>query len=262
MKYAIVSDIHANLEALTSVLDDVSAHDVDRLICLGDVVGYNANPCECIDILRDTGCLVLRGNHDAYAVSGEIPAVVNNRARLSLEWTREQLSSDHWQWLSNLPMHRRIGGFEVVHASLHQPEDWNYVTNAIEAILHFHFQQTGLCFFGHIHSQLYFTTEKRKTYKDFGTLRLDREQQYLVNVGSVGQPRSDDKRAEYVIYDTRTNQIETRKVEYDIEQACDKIRRAGLPEHNALRLKKTDKEVMAALKQSQEKTSEPQAKAG
>lgn len=248
MKYAILSDVHANLEALQSVLEDARSRGVTRFICLGDVVGYNANPEECVDIIRDLGCPVVMGNHDAYTVADEIPETVNGRARKSLEWTREHIRPDQRDWLANLPLQRRVGPLEIVHASMHQPEDWNYVLNAIEAILHFHFQETSLCFFGHTHNPMYFCTKERKTYKDYERIELEAGERYFVNAGSVGQPRGDDKRAQYALYDTRARVVEFHRVEYDVSAACEKIRAAGLPEHNALRLEKSDMDAAAALK--------------
>lgn len=254
MKYGILSDIHANLEALTSVLNDARSRGIKRFICLGDIVGYNANPAACLDIIRDLNCAVVKGNHDAYASGDIIPEGVNDRARASLEWTRENLRSDQLQWLRSLPMQRRVGDIEIVHASMYESENWHYVVNGIEAILHFHFQKSRLCFYGHIHQQIYFSTEERRTHRDYEKFSLEGDHQYFVNVGSVGQPRSDDKRAEYVVYDTQKKSIEPYKVEYDIEEACRKIREAGLPEHNALRLQKPDAEVALAM-QNQMKTA-------
>ena len=138
MKYGILSDIHANLEALTSVLEDARAAGVKRFICLGDIVGYNANPSECLDIIRGLSCAVVKGNHDAYASGDEIPEGVNGRARESLEWTREKLSSEQLEWLEGLPMQRRIGDLEIVHASMYEPENWHYVVNGIEAVSYTH----------------------------------------------------------------------------------------------------------------------------
>lgn len=248
MKYAILSDVHANLEALESVLEHARGCGVKRFICLGDVVGYNADPEACVDIIRGLGCPVVMGNHDAYTVAEDVPESVNGRARRSLEWTRDHIRPDQRDWLMHLPMQRRVGPFEIVHASLHEPESWNYVFNAIEAILHFHFQDTPLCFFGHTHAPMYFCTEERKTYKDYDTIELKPGEKYLVNAGSVGQPRGDDKRAQYVVYDTRDRVAEFQRVEYDVATTCEKIRAAGLPEHNALRLEKSDMEAAAALK--------------
>ncbi|MBT8037729.1 MAG: metallophosphatase family protein [Verrucomicrobiae bacterium] len=252
MKYAILSDIHANLEALTSVLEDARAHGVTHFICLGDVVGYNANPSECVDIIRALDCPVLMGNHDAYMVADEIPEIVNDRARKSLEWTRTQMTPDQHEWLAQLPLQRRVGAFEIVHASLHDPEMWNYVVNATEAIVHFHFQETPLCFYGHTHHPMYFSIKERVTHKGFDRIELKDDDQYLVNVGSVGQPRGEDKRAQYVIYDSVERVVEMRFVDYDVALTCQKIREAGLPEHNAIRLEKSDIDAAAALKQIEE----------
>ncbi len=245
MKYAILSDIHSNLEALESVMADARAQGVKHFICLGDIVGYNANPSECIDIIRSLGCTTVMGNHDAYTVADEIPDVVNGRARRSLEWTRENITPEQYDWLHALPMQRRVGNFQIVHASLHEPDQWNYVVNAMEASLHFHFQHTPLCFFGHTHQPSFFSTKKQKTYRDYTRIDLKPEYKYLINVGSVGQPRQEDKRAQYAIYDTREHTVIMRKVLYNISLACKKIRAAGLPEHNALRLEKSELEAAA-----------------
>lgn len=249
MKYGIISDIHANLEALTSVLDDARSKGIKRFICLGDIVGYNANPAACVDIIRGLNCACVKGNHDAYASGDEIPDGVNGRARHSLEWTRENLRPAQQEWLQNLPMMRRVGDIEIVHSSMYEPDNWHYVVNGIDAILHFHFQKTHICFYGHIHHQIYFSSEDRKTHRDFEKFSIEGDTQYFVNVGSVGQPRSDDKRAEYVVYDTHERSIESCKVEYDIEKACSKIREAGLPEHNALRLLKPTPEIQKAMEE-------------
>ncbi len=248
MKYAIISDVHANLEALESVLEDARARGVKHFICLGDLVGYNADPEACVDIIRDLGCPVVMGNHDAYTVAEEIPEIVNGRARESLEWTRNHIRPDQHEWLTHLPMQRRVGPLQLVHASLHEPDNWNYVLNAIEAILHFHFQDSPVCFFGHTHMPMYFSTKERKTHKEFERIELEPGERYLVNAGSVGQPRGDDKRAQYITYDTREKVVDFHRVKYDVKKTCEKIRSAGLPEHNALRLEKNDLEAAAALK--------------
>jgi diadenosine tetraphosphatase ApaH/serine/threonine PP2A family protein phosphatase len=252
MKYAIISDVHANLEALTSVIDDARTRGVKHFLCLGDVVGYNANPCECIEVIRRLGGPVIMGNHDSYAVVAEIPSEVNGRARESMVWTRDQLNKEHHAWLSALKLMRRVGSFELVHSSMNDPEAWNYVTDAFEATLHFKMQETPLCFYGHTHRPMYFTTKERKTFKDFERIELEHGFKYYVNVGSVGQPRGDDKRAQYAIYDTEEKIVDLCRVEYDIATACKKIRAAGLPEHNALRLEISEIEATEILKQQAE----------
>ena len=248
MKYGILSDIHANLEALKSVIADAKSRGVQRFLCLGDIVGYNANPAECVDIIRDLGCQVIMGNHDFYTIADEIPSAVNGRARTSLEWTRKNIRPDQAEWLAKLPMERRVGSFEIVHASMNESSQWNYILNAIDAILHFHCQKTSLCFYGHTHSPMYFTNKERKTFRGIEHIELEEDVSYLINVGSVGQPRGEDKRAQYAIYDTLANTVDMHRVEYDVALTCKKIREAGLPEHNALRLEKSDSEASAALK--------------
>jgi predicted phosphodiesterase len=155
-RYAILGDIHANLEALTAVLKDARSQHCFRFACVGDVVGYNANPRECLEILRDLGMPCVKGNHDEYASWESRLDGLNGRAAAAILWTRQQLSSSDKQWLRDLRFIRLISSFSIVHATLDGPQRWGYVFDKWAAAASFSYQNTAVCFFGHTHLPLAF----------------------------------------------------------------------------------------------------------
>lgn len=235
--FAILGDIHANLDALNVVLDDCRAQGVTDFLCTGDVVGYNACPRECMKIVRSLGCPVVVGNHDYYVASQQNLDDFNPAAAAVVEWTREQLSEDDINWLRNLPFTVTQMGVTLVHSTMDNPESFGYVFDNLQAEANFLMQKTPVCFHGHTHCPMIYEKSMNGVFRidpqDF-TLPIGRK--YFVNVGSVGQPRDGDPRATYVIYDPKARQIRYRRLEYDIESAQAKIRLAGLPERLAERL--------------------------
>ncbi|WP_395752262.1 metallophosphoesterase family protein [Prosthecobacter sp.] len=229
MKMALFSDIHANLEALESVLSDARSQGCDQFACLGDIVGYAADPVACLKIVRDLGCPVVRGNHDEGAASESPLEELNPLAQKALLWTREQLSEEQRVWLLGLKLVRRVREFTLVHATLDSPGNWGYVTNCFDATASFSYQTTQVCFYGHTHVPRIF--EKCGAVCDVTTedIVLRRGVQYFVNVGSTGQPRDGDWRAAYAIHDTEAQTLSIRRVAYDIGTTRAKIRAAGLP---------------------------------
>ena len=151
MRFAILSDIHANLEALEAVLADARAQACTHFVCLGDVVGYNANPSECVEIIQELECPVVKGNHDEQASIVASTEGFNELAEEAIDWTRENLSADDKAWLADLRLTRQVRDFTIVHATLDTPEQWGYVFNDLDAIASFTYQHTALCFFGHTH---------------------------------------------------------------------------------------------------------------
>ena len=236
MKYAIIADIHGNLEALDVVLDDCKKQGATHYACLGDVVGYNANPKECLDIIRKTGMPCVKGNHDEYCSSeGELDGF-NTQAAEAVRWTRQQLPDEDRQWLRDLKYLRLVANFTIVHATLDVPQRWGYVFDKLEAAASFTYQNTSVCFFGHTHVPVAFirdSTVKGGTYSKF---RVDHTRKYFVNVGSVGQSRDGVAKATYVIYNMDENTIELRRLDYDIPKTQKKILDAGLPPRLAERL--------------------------
>lgn len=235
--FAVLGDIHSNLEALEAVLEDCRAEGVSDFLCTGDVVGYNACPRECMKIVRDLGCPVVMGNHDHYVSSCRDLADFNPHAAAVIEWTREQLGADELEYLSTLPFTVTTAGISLVHATMDGPQDFGYVFDHLQAEAHFSHQVTPLCFHGHTHCPMIYEKQIGAVYRiDAQDFKLPIGRKYFINVGSVGQPRDGDPRAAYVVYDQATRLVKFRRLEYDVQSAQERIRRAGLPERLAERL--------------------------
>jgi predicted phosphodiesterase len=236
MKYAIIADIHANLEALDVVLKDAKAQECSHHCCLGDVVGYNANPKECLEIIREMNMPCVKGNHDEYCSLESNLEGFNPHAAEAIQWTRNQLTEDDREWLRNLKYIRMVASFSVVHATLDGPQRWGYVFDRLAAAASFTYQNTSVCFFGHTHVPVAFirdTVVRGGTYSKF---KIEPGRKYFINVGSVGQSRDGVPKATYVIYNMDEGTIELRRLDYDIAKTQAKIRAAGLPERLAERL--------------------------
>jgi predicted phosphodiesterase len=237
MKYAILGDIHANLEALKAVLDDAAEQGVTNFACTGDVVGYNADPKACLQLIKKKNIQVVQGNHDYYASCNESMELFTPMAQKSIRWTRKQLSAFERKYLRHLPLIVDIEEFTIVHSSLSNPHRWNYIFKRRAADANFRNQFNAVCFYGHTHVPLAFVKGENSLEKGFyTTLQIKPSYQYLINVGSVGQPRDRDPRAAYVIYDLEKQTVTMRRVDYEIPQTQKKVRAAGLPFRNALRL--------------------------
>lgn len=237
MRVAIFSDIHANLEALEAVLADAEANSCDSYVCLGDVVGYNADPAACLNRVRDMGCPVVKGNHDMDCGHDTSLEMMNSVAAEALQWTRDQLDADQRKWLARLRMVRQVEDFTIVHSTLDQPTSWNYVTNKFDAMANFTYQVSQVCFYGHTHvPRVFIRDHERVEEVPAESIQIQDGNKYFINTGSVGQPRDGDWRASYCIYDLSTRTITFRRLEYDIETTQKKILDAGLPESLAERI--------------------------
>jgi diadenosine tetraphosphatase ApaH/serine/threonine PP2A family protein phosphatase len=237
VRYAILSDIHANLEALQAVLADAGPR-TDALLCLGDVVGYGADPVACIETVAARAQTLVGGNHE-HAVAGLIDLVwFNVHARAAAEWTRERLDDDHRAYLASLPLVTQVGDATLVHASPDRPDDWEYLLTAQDGFDAFSAFATRLCFVGHSHLAGAWSLGSSGPEHRAGAveLELERGRRYLVNVGSVGQPRDRDPRASYAIWDAERGTVSIRRVVYDVAGAREKILRGGLPRFLADRL--------------------------
>ena len=249
MKYAIISDIHSNLEALEAALAYCKTQKVDKYINVGDVVGYNANPVECLEIVLKLNIhMSVRGNHDEYAgVQSEL-AGFNPFAKEAILWTRNQLNENQKNWLAGNRL-KEIdpkNSITIVHATLDSPASWGYIFDNHHAIDNFSYQYTKLCFCGHSHVPVLFqknpdlrSDELVKSLSEWESINDDEVQEvsidlnnackYLVNIGSIGQPRNGDPRASFVIFDTYKRIIKRVCLQYDIEKTQQKIIDAGLP---------------------------------
>lgn len=236
MKFAIIADIHANLDAFQVVLEDCKKQHVTHYACLGDVVGYNANPKECLDIVRAMNMPCVKGNHDEYCSSEEHLEGFNPAAAEAVNWTRKQLTEEDRLWLRELKYTRMVTNFTIVHATLDGPQRWGYVFDKLAAAASFTYQNTAVCFFGHTHVPVAFMKDSMVRGGTYSKFKLETGKKYFVNVGAVGQPRDNNPKAAYVVYDTLEATIELRRLDYDIAAAQKKILAAGLPERLAERL--------------------------
>ncbi len=235
-RYAILGDIHSNWAALEAVLADAKAQGVCQFLCVGDVVGYNADPLRCLDKVMELGCVTVMGNHDSYCSSDSPLDDFHPLAAEVVRWTRAQLKPAHVQFLRELKYVRRVAGFTLVHSTLDMPEKWGYVFDTLEADANFNYQSTAVCFHGHTHVPVVFERQKSVRRSHFTKLKLEMGARYFINVGSVGQPRDGDPRAAYVIYDAAGKTVELRRLPYDVEATQAGIRDAGLPDRLARRL--------------------------
>jgi predicted phosphodiesterase len=214
VKYAIIADIHSNLPALKVVLEDIKSQKCTHTACLGDIVGYYIYPKECLDIIRSMNIPCVKGNHDDYCSTDFPLGGFNPAAAEAVRWTREQLTEDDRRWLQSLPLTLVLSGFTLVHATLDGPHRWGYVFDKLAASTHFTYQTTQICFFGHTHIPLVFTRDTVVRGGTFSTFKIEPDKKYFINVGSVGQPRDNNPKAAYVIYDMDKQMIELRRIAY------------------------------------------------
>ena len=246
MKWALLSDIHANLHALEACIAHARQQGVDKWAILGDIVGYGGEPLPVVETimqLHHEGAVVLQGNHDAMAVSP--PQAEGSLGAIASAWTYQQLPPACRRFLAHIPLTQRIDHMLLVHASAHEPKDWRYIDNernaqqcldaASKEQAHSH------VFVGHVHHQsLYYQGAGRGLMSFVPTpgvpVPVMRHRSWIATVGSVGQPRDGDTRAMYAIYDDVNSRITFHRVVYDYAAAANAVRRAGLPEYFASRL--------------------------
>jgi diadenosine tetraphosphatase ApaH/serine/threonine PP2A family protein phosphatase len=240
MRYAILSDIHANLEAFRAVLARIAELDADRIVCLGDVVGYNADPNECVDLVRSEGIACIMGNHDAAACGIEEPDNFNPTARAAVLWTREVLTAENREFLQGLPRHLQINDMVLCHGSINETDQYLFEDSDIRA--NFSVMETlpirpQVCFYGHTHMKAAYSLSGGALSRVVSDkIILAGGIRYLINPGGVGQPRDGDPQAPFLVYDTAERTIVFLRVEYDVAACQRKILRAGLPARLAERL--------------------------
>lgn len=243
MRYLILSDIHGNWEALEAVLESAAGR-YDAIICLGDLVGYGADPNPVVDWARAHVSVVVRGNHDRACAGLDDLEWFNPVARIAAEWTHHQLTGENLEYIAALPKGPiAVDSFQVMHGSL-LDED-GYVVTASDAVQTFPYLETPLAFYGHTHIQGGFAWVRNRVWtvgrpdrpaQNDLVLEFDPDAAYLVNPGSVGQPRDGDPRAGYLLYNPEDRFLTYRRVHYPIDIAQEKIRSAGLPDLLAERL--------------------------
>jgi diadenosine tetraphosphatase ApaH/serine/threonine PP2A family protein phosphatase len=235
---AVLSDIHGNLEALEAVLADLDRRGVAAVACLGDIVGYGADPNLCIERLRPRLEAAVVGNHDVAACGQLKLGGFHSDAATAARWTTAQLAAGNAGWLAGLPYSTTWLGVRLVHASPLEPGEWQYVLSIADAAEEMPAFPERLCLIGHSHvAGAFLADDGHIGYTRSPKCALRGSQRAIVNVGSVGQPRDGDPRAAYLLLDPETPAFEHVRVEYDVETAMRKIRDAGLPQFLAERLR-------------------------
>jgi diadenosine tetraphosphatase ApaH/serine/threonine PP2A family protein phosphatase len=237
--YAIIADIHANLNAFEAVLDDIEGRGgVDELWCLGDIVGYGPDPHECIELLRQYNHVCVAGNHDWAAIGKVSTADFNPDAALACQWTANQLTERDIKYLEKLPLEIDKDSFKLVHGSPREPI-WEYVISTSIARENFKFFRAPYCLVGHSHVPFVFREEDGSCTSsrlvDNVGLAVG-ESRLILNPGGVGQPRDGDPRASYAIYDSESRMVRLHRIPYDIIITQDRMMERGLPVRLAVRL--------------------------
>lgn len=232
MKRAVISDIHANLEALQAVLADIEREQVDEIVCLGDVVGYGPDPNECAQLIQQRCTFSILGNHDAAAIGTLSTANFNVHARRAIEWTTKEMNRHTQSFLKTNPLKKILGDCLCVHATPYEPNMWHYITTYQDAQVNFEYFEQRICLVGHTHIPVMIGWEHPSVYlhqKSSLSLAHFPHNRFIINVGSVGQPRDNDNRSCYVIMDTGRESFYYRRVEYDIERYQEKMERIAMP---------------------------------
>lgn len=238
MRYAVLSDIHSNIEALEAVLAEAAKAEVQHYLCTGDLVGYGADPSACLARLRSLPITIVAGNHD-WACVGKVDAAYFNRyARAAVEWTRERLSFTDLAFLRSLRAKHEERLFTLVHGTLRAPEKFDYLLDVAQALETALIAKTPLCFVGHTHLPVVIEVDPARhqvrrvleTPAELQHVPLDWERaKYVINPGSVGQPRDGEPRASFGVLDTDGRWLDILRVPYDVATTQRKIREAGLP---------------------------------
>lgn len=232
MRYGVLSDIHSNVDALTSVLRELDGLEIDTLVCLGDIVGYGPSPNEACDLLRERGCISIAGNHDEAAVTSADAETFNALARRAIVWTRDQLSESNREYLRTLPLEHRFETFAIVHGAPGSPFD--YIQTVGDAEAAFEKVSAPVTFVGHTHiAEVYYQDGTGRTYHQRlsagGRIEIAQGYRYIINPGSVGQPRDRNPQASFASYDDVARLVEIRRVTYDVMRVRERMQDAELP---------------------------------
>ncbi|MEN8262318.1 MAG: metallophosphoesterase family protein [Nitrospirota bacterium] len=230
--YAVISDVHANLEALHAVLEKLEKANVDRILFLGDSVGYGPNPNECTEELKDRSAVFIAGNHDWAAVGKNDSASFNIHAKTAIDWTRELLTAENREYLAARPLTAELEEDDIflVHGSPYEPQKWHYLYSEYDTVDNFSHFKEKICFVGHSHVPFIAEYPGRGTVSFHDNItKIKTDCRYIVNAGSIGQPRDGNPEAAYVIL--RDRAIEIKRTSYDIVLTQNKMKKAGLPSY-------------------------------
>ncbi|MDD5432172.1 MAG: metallophosphoesterase family protein [Candidatus Omnitrophica bacterium] len=231
MRYGIFSDVHSNIEALNAVVSAYEKEGIDKYLCLGDVVGYASSPKECIGLVSSVSDVVIAGNHDWACVDLFSAKYFNSLAATAIKWTKEQLVEENKLFLRSLKLSYKNQDLALVHGSLDNPGNFNYLIDSSTAKETFALMQNNICFLGHTHiAGIFIQNPSGKiTYQQDQRVKIQDNNKYIINAGSVGQPRDGNPMAAYCIYDTQEKQVQINRIEYDWSLTREKIIASGLP---------------------------------
>lgn len=233
MRVAIYSDVHSNIEAFQAVINDIDRQNVDQKLFLGDIVGYGPNPNECIELLKENSDVVLGGNHDWAAVGLTDDSYFNEYARESMKWTINTLTDENKEYLKALPPDAVLDNFQIAHSTPLEPEEWHYIMSVQDAQENYPVLEKDICFIGHSHQPViieFMDGINILPIKDMYK-QIDKNRKYIINVGSVGQPRDSNPDACYLIYEMDTGNIQYRRVEYNVKRVQKRMTRFKLPKY-------------------------------
>ena len=238
MRYIVFSDLHSNLEALKQFEKEISSIPYDRLVCLGDIIGYGADPNLCVDWVRKNVDFTLAGNHDLAVIEKTDISYFNAYAIEACKWTQKILTAKNRTFLESLPMDREENGVYWVHASPYQPARWHYIASKKDAEKHFWSFDAPVCFVGHSHKPIILEQKPEGEINDYvaDLWDIEPENRYIFNDGSLGQPRDGNPKPMYILYDSDERTVEFKRFDYDISQTQNKIIDNGLPTYLADRL--------------------------
>lgn len=239
MKYAVLADIHGNLDALQAVLETIKG--VDEYLVLGDIVGYGPEPDECASAIRRIGPISIAGNHDRTVTDDVNLDIYSDELRQNLMWTKDRMSAENLMVMRELPEHFLGTNFETVHGSLRQPLT-EYISDIQTGAVSIELMKKKVLFTGHLHIPLLIFKDEEGNYdgwqmKDGDVINVSKFDKAVINPGAVGQPRDMDNRASYGIYNDEEMTFELRRVKYDVEKVQDKMRKLGINDFYAERLK-------------------------
>lgn len=238
MRFAFFSDVHANLEALKNVIRDFEKEKIDKIFFLGDAVGYGPDPNDCLSLIQKTGEVRLMGNHD-YAALGLLDiSYFNPYAKEAIEWTRKKLTEKSIEIISGYKIDHRFDIFHLVHSTPKEPLNWDYIFYLEEAEENFPYFNAQICLIGHSHSPFIIMKykEKRCYLHDKPETEIQDGFKYLINIGSVGQPRDGNNHSCYLIYDSVQSKAWLKRIPYDLKRTQQKMKKANLPAYLIERL--------------------------
>jgi diadenosine tetraphosphatase ApaH/serine/threonine PP2A family protein phosphatase len=238
MRYAFFSDVHANLEALQAVILDFRKERIDRIYFLGDAVGYGPDPNECVELIDEISEIKLMGNHDYAALGLMNTDYFNQYATESIDWTKHSLKDKTIEIMSDFELTAEIDNIFIAHSSPKEPDRWHYILDMDDVKENFGFFKSQLCLVGHTHRPFIvaLTEDGNCAISHRQEEKIHADRRYLINIGSVGQPRDGDPRSAYLIYDLEEQTVRCKRVTYDLKNTQKRMAEYGLPEYLIERL--------------------------